>query len=189
MKKAINQKTTQRSTSAKRIMALVNIGLLSLACLGAMPTASPASIARNPEGRSKATSSGFILPFTNGRITSRFHQGRWHPALDLAAPIGTAVAATTSGQKVSFAGRRGGYGNVVIARDSQGRTHLYAHLHTIAVRAGQVVNQGQKLGTVGSTGFSTGPHLHYEVKNVAGRHVDPAPLLFSRRATLSRPRG
>jgi len=169
-------------------MGLMSIGLLSMTCLVTNSTVSPASIARTP-AKTKQAGSGFMLPFTNGRVSSGFHQGRWHPAIDLAAPTGTAVRTTTSGQKVTFAGRRGGYGNVVMTRDSQGRTHLYAHLNSIAARTGHVLKQGQKLGTVGSTGFSTGPHLHYEVKNVAGRHVNPAPLLFSHRAQSNSPRG
>lgn len=184
----INQQVTQKCIKAKCAMGLAGIGLLSLVCLVANSTVSPASIARET-ARTKPLSSRFMLPFTNGRITSGFNQGRWHPAIDLAAPIGTAVVATTSGQKILFAGRRGGYGNVVMTRDSQGRTHLYAHLHSIAVRAGQVLSQGQKLGTVGSTGFSTGPHLHYEIKNVVGRHLNPGPLLFPRRVTSIHPRG
>lgn len=189
MNTTINQQKKLSSRRAKDTIALVRVGLISFACLAGAPTASSAAPTRSSENVTKSLSSGFILPFTNGRITSRFHQGRWHPGIDLAAPIGTAIVATTSGQKVSFAGRRGGYGNVVITLDSRGRTHLYAHLQTIAVRGGQVLKQGQKLGTVGSTGYSTGPHLHYEVRNVAGKHVDPAPLLFSRSADRSRPRG
>lgn len=184
-----NQQVGQRSTGTKYAMGLVSIGLLSITCLVTNSTVSPASIAGAPAAKTKQAGSGFMLPFTNGRVSSGFHQGRWHPAIDLAAPTGTAVLATTSGQKVSFAGRRGGYGNVVMTRDSQGRTHLYAHLHSIAVRTGHVLRQGQKLGTVGSTGFSTGPHLHYEIKNVAGRHVNPAPLLFPHRAQSNRPQG
>lgn len=179
----IDQQMKQRSTRTKCAMGLASIGLLSMACLVTNSTISPAAIVRGQAAASKPAASGFILPFTNGRISSGFNQGRWHPAIDLAAPVGTAVAATTSGQKVSFAGRRGGYGNVVITRDGQGRTHLYAHLNSITARVGQALSRGQKLGTVGSTGFSTGPHLHYEVKNIAGRHMNPGPLLFPRRVT------
>ena len=185
----INRHTRQDHTRAKYTLSLVSIGLLSLTCLVTNPTVSPASIVHEPVAKTKSKSSGFALPFRNGRISSGFNQGRWHPAIDLAAPVGTAVFATTSGQKVSFAGRRGGYGNVVVTRDGQGRTHLYAHLHSIAVKSGQVLGQGKKLGTVGSTGFSTGPHLHYEVRTVAGRHLNPMPLLFPARATTGRPQG
>ena len=180
MNDTINQQVKQRSAgTTKRTIALLSRGLLCFACLASISAVSPIAVARTSDDGAK---SSFMLPFSNFRVTSHFHQGRWHPGIDLAAPMGTAVSATTSGQKVTFAGRRGGYGNTVITRDAQGRTHLYAHLQSISVKVGQVLNQGRKLGTVGSTGFSTGPHLHYELKNVAGRHVDPASMLFPRRA-------
>lgn len=120
----------------------------------------------------------FILPFHGGRITSLFNQGRYHPAIDLAGRLGTPVHATTRGQRVTFTGRRGGYGNLVITRDPQGRQHYYGHLQRITARPGTVLRQGQMLGTLGSTGRSTGPHVHYEVRTAAGRHMDPRPLLF-----------
>ena len=77
-----------------------------------------------------------------------------------------------------FAAGRGGYGNAVITRDEFGRTHLYGHLQSITSSVGQVLNQGDKLGHLGSTGFSTGPHVHYEVTERKGRHIDPVTLLF-----------
>jgi murein DD-endopeptidase MepM/ murein hydrolase activator NlpD len=120
----------------------------------------------------------FIMPFANGRVTSLFNQGRRHPAIDLGGALGSPVLATTSGQTVVFAGGRGGYGNTVIARDALGRTHLYAHLQRVTSRVGQVLGQGEKLGHLGSTGFSTGPHVHYEVKDRRGQHIDPVTLLF-----------
>jgi len=120
----------------------------------------------------------FIMPFANGRVTSLFNQGRRHPAIDLGGALGSPVLATTSGQTVVFAGGRGGYGNTVIARDALGRTHLYAHLQRVNARVGQVLEQGERLGHLGSTGFSTGPHVHYEVKDRKGQHIDPVTLLF-----------
>ncbi|MBX9589125.1 MAG: M23 family metallopeptidase [Hyphomonadaceae bacterium] len=123
----------------------------------------------------------FIMPFERGRVTSLFHQGRYHPAIDLAGPLGSRVQATTRRQKVTFAGWRNGYGNTVVTRDDTGRMHLYAHLQRIVAKIGTVLDQGQMLGTLGSTGYSTGPHVHYEVKTRAGAHVDPVTLLFGRR--------
>jgi murein DD-endopeptidase MepM/ murein hydrolase activator NlpD len=120
----------------------------------------------------------FILPFDRGRVTSMFNQGRRHPAIDLAGPLGTPVYATTRKQRVTFAGRRGGYGNLVIARDPSGRLHYYGHLHRTIARVGTLLDQGEVLGLLGSTGRSTGPHVHYEVRTPAGRHLDPARLLF-----------
>ena len=135
-----------------------------------------------PTGRNRGTqntvSQEFIMPFERGRVTSMFHQGRYHPAIDLAGPLGTPVHATTRRQRVTFAGRRGGYGNAVITQDDLGRAHLYGHLQRILARVGSMLDQGQKLGTLGSTGRSTGPHVHYEVRTRAGAHVNPVGLLF-----------
>ena len=66
----------------------------------------------------------------------------------------------------------------MITRDELGRTHLYGHLKSITSRVGQVLEQGDKLGHLGSTGFSTGPHVHYEVRDAKERHIDPVTLLF-----------
>ena len=120
----------------------------------------------------------FIMPTDHGRVTSMFHQGRYHPAIDLAAPLGTPVRATTRKQKVTFAGRRGGYGNLVITRDPSGRQHYYGHLHRIVAGIGTLLEQGDLLGLLGSTGHSTGPHVHYEVRRSTGGHFNPVALLF-----------
>jgi hypothetical protein len=120
----------------------------------------------------------FIMPFENGRVTSLFNQGRTHPAIDLAGPLGTPVHATSGRQRVTFAGWRGGYGNAVMAQDAQGRVHLYGHLSKITTKVGTMLEQGQKLGLLGSTGHSTGPHVHYEVRTQSGGHINPVTLLF-----------
>ncbi len=123
----------------------------------------------------------FIMPFDRGRVTSMFNQGRRHPAIDLAGRLGTPVHATTHRQRVTFTGWMRGYGNTVKTQDPSGRTHLYAHLQRTTARVGAVLAQGQTLGLLGSTGRSTGPHVHYEVRTSAGRHINPATLLFSGR--------
>jgi murein DD-endopeptidase MepM/ murein hydrolase activator NlpD len=130
------------------------------------------------EPSAQTTAPEFIMPFANGRVTSLFNRGRRHPAIDLAGALGSPVLATTSRQTVVFAGGRGGYGNAVITRDQFGRTHLYGHLQRVTSRVGQVLNQGDKLGHLGSTGYSTGPHVHYEVRNGKGQHINPVTLLF-----------
>lgn len=122
----------------------------------------------------------FIMPFENGRVTSLFNQGRRHPAIDLAGRHGSPVYSTSHGQTVIFAGARGGYGNAVITRDREGREHLYGHLSAIWTRPGVTLAQGDRLGALGSTGYSTGPHVHYEVKDRRGAHINPVVLLFPR---------
>jgi murein DD-endopeptidase MepM/ murein hydrolase activator NlpD len=142
----------------------------------------------SPDGEEEVAASEpkieFIMPFANGRVTSLFNQGRRHPAIDLAGALGSPVLATTTRQTVVFAAGRGGYGNAVITRDELGRTHLYGHLKSITSRVGQVLEQGEKLGHLGSTGFSTGPHVHYEVTDRKGRHIDPVTLLFPDRRVV-----
>ena len=120
----------------------------------------------------------FIMPFASGRVTSLFNDGRRHPAIDLGGKLGSPVSATTSQQRVVFAGWRGGYGNAVMTQDVYGRTHLYGHLQSITARVGQTLDQGDQLGHLGSTGHSTGPHVHYEVRNSRGVPINPMMLLF-----------
>lgn len=103
--------------------------------------------------------------------TMRFHKG-----LDIAAGYGTPIHASASGT-VSFAGRNGGYGNFVRINHSGGYSTGYAHMSRFAVSSGARVSQGQVIGYVGSTGFSTGPHLHYELyKN--GQYINPTSVKF-----------
>ena len=106
-------------------------------------------------------------PFTGVR---KFHTG-----MDLAAPTGTPVKATLDGKVVAVSFNQV-YGNYVIISHINGYQSLYAHLHTTNVKVGQRLNQGEKLGLVGSTGYSTGPHLHFTVyKN--GKLVNPQELI------------
>lgn len=121
-------------------------------------------------------------PVDFARISSRFSNGRKHPILnkirahkgvDYAAPRGTPIKAAGDG-RVTLAGRKGGYGNTVVIKHGQRYQTLYAHMQGFAkgVRAGSTVKQGQIIGYIGTTGLSTGPHLHYEFQ-VNGVHVDP----------------
>lgn len=98
-----------------------------------------------------------------------------HAGIDLRAPLRAEVMATAPG-RVSFAGRRGGYGRMVEIDHGMGVRTRYAHLSRISVRVGQQVALGTRLGLVGSSGRSTGPHLHYEVL-VDGRARNPQPFL------------
>jgi murein DD-endopeptidase MepM/ murein hydrolase activator NlpD len=121
-----------------------------------------------------------------GAITSRFGKRRspydeeqieMHPGLDIKARHGQPVTAGGDG-KVVFAGRDAGYGRLVIVEHSGDIDTFYAHLSAIAVREGDFVRRGQIVGAVGSTGRSTGAHLHYEVR-VSGRPVDPRRYLVN----------
>ena len=111
-------------------------------------------------------SSGFAMRFHPILQTWRKHNG-----VDYAAPTGTPVRTVGDGV-VEFAGWQNGYGNVVQLLHGNERSTVYAHLSRIDVRKGQRVEQGQRIGAVGSTGWSTGPHLHFEFR-VGGQHQDP----------------
>lgn len=129
-------------------------------------------------------SSRFIRPVKRGRITSRFSYKRWHPILhryrphlgvDWGAKRGTPIYAVNSG-RVIYAGWMRGYGKVVKIDHGRGYVSLYAHQSRIKVRKGSYVKRGQVIGAVGSTGRSTGPHLHFGLyKN--GRAINPLKVL------------
>ena len=98
-----------------------------------------------------------------------------HPGFDLAAPTGTEVDAAAAG-KVTHAGAAGTYGNLVTVDHGNGIETRYAHLSAVDVQVGDTVTPGQDIGKVGTTGYSTGPHLHFEVRK-DGKPIDPAPLI------------
>lgn len=100
---------------------------------------------------------------------------RAHKGIDYAAPTGTPIRTVGDGV-VEFAGTQRGYGNVIEIKHRADMTTVFAHLSRIDVKKGQRVTQGDKIGAVGSTGFSTGPHLHFEFR-VDGEHRDPLTLV------------
>jgi murein DD-endopeptidase MepM/ murein hydrolase activator NlpD len=124
----------------------------------------------------------FIYPI-RGRLTSPYGWRndpisgvrRFHAALDLAAPIGVPVKAAMDG-RISAVGMNATYGKFIILSHSGGYQTMYAHLNAVSVRQGDYADQGSKIGEVGNTGYSTGPHLHFAVyKN--GRAVNPLDFL------------
>jgi lipoprotein NlpD len=98
-----------------------------------------------------------------------------HDGIDLAAPAGTSVKTAAPG-KVLFAGEQKGYGNLIIVEHEGGLVTLYAHNRDLRVKAGQRVREGQVIATVGESGKTSGPHLHFEVRK-SGVPVDPLQLL------------
>lgn len=111
------------------------------------------------------------------RYTSGFGRrwGRAHEGIDMAAPVGTPIHAPGDGV-VTFAGRQGAYGNLIKIEHELGVETRYGHLSRIRVKVGQRVSQGERIGDMGNTGRSTGPHLHYEVR-MKGRAVDPMSFI------------
>jgi murein DD-endopeptidase MepM/ murein hydrolase activator NlpD len=128
--------------------------------------------------KGKAWTSKFKKP-CSGEITSGFGYRKhpifgvrkMHTGVDIASETGTPVKAAGDG-KIIKTGRERGYGNMIIIDHGKGRTTLYGHLSSINCDAGQIVKAGDFIGKVGSTGFSTGPHLHFEVR-INGDPVNP----------------
>ncbi len=117
-------------------------------------------------------------PISGAAMTQPFGPSRlegFHSGIDLAAASGTPIFAAAAGTAQVDRGGTG-YGNNVMIQVSGQRTDLYGHMSAILVTAGQTVGAGQMIGKEGSTGFSTGPHLHWEVR-INGSAINPAPLL------------
>ena len=121
-------------------------------------------------------------PVPYSRLTSgfgtRFHPilqtQRAHTGVDYAAPTGTPVMSVADGV-VTESSYQGAYGNMVVIQHNARQSTVYAHLSRMQVKRGQTIKQGDIIGAVGSTGLSTGPHLHFEFR-IGGRHVDPLTL-------------
>lgn len=152
-----------QSNSFNEIMELVKKNDDRISCLPAIQPISNKDL--------KRTASGY-----GWRMDPIYHTRKFHAGMDFAANTGTPVYATANG-KVIFAGRKQGYGNTVIIDHGYNYRTLYAHLHKISTKRGKEVIRGEVIAEVGSTGKSTGPHLHYEVI-YNGRHQNPINYYF-----------
>ena len=162
---------SQEATDRKHVENLqAESAQLTARIQAAQARSSSSQVSRPP------SSAGFVWP-TSGTLTSGFgwRWGRMHEGIDIAAPTGTPISAAASGT-VIHAGWMGGYGNLVVIDHGNGLATAYGHQSSIAVGSGTYVSQGQTIGYVGSTGHSTGPHLHFEVR-VNGSPVDPLGYL------------
>lgn len=100
-----------------------------------------------------------------------------HKGIDIAAPIGTPIIASAQGQVISAGWNSGGYGNLVEIRHNDGTITRYAHSSKLLVTVGQFVTQGQAIALMGSTGRSTGSHLHFEISLAGKGAVNPLSLI------------
>lgn len=154
---------------------LIAVGTVLQLPTGSRAPAGPAPAPASPGGR-------WSWP-VNGPITSPFGSRRdpisgapsFHTGLDIGVSMGTPIHAPLGG-RVTFAGWNGGYGNYVVIDHGNGLQTAYAHQSAIEVHVGEQVAAGQEIGRVGSTGYSTGPHLHFEVKR-NGQFTDPRQML------------
>ncbi len=143
-------------------------------------TVSPAllSLSADPYLPKDRTAAGYIWP-AQGVLTSGYgwRWGRMHKGIDIAAPIGTPIVAAAPGVVITAGWNSGGYGYLVEVQHDDGSITLYAHNDRILVREGQYVEQGQQLSEMGSTGYSTGPHLHFEIYPSGDGAVNPMAYL------------
>ncbi|MGW0784431.1 M23 family metallopeptidase [Streptomyces sp. NPDC002913] len=145
-----------------------------------------ATTASSDSGASESTGSGYAAPVENPNVTTQYRasgaswSSGYHTGSDFQAASGTSVRSIGPGTVVS-AGWSGSYGNEVVIQHSDGMYSQYAHLSSLEVSAGQTVTGGQQIGLSGSTGNSTGPHLHFEVRTGPsyGSDVDPIAYLRS----------
>ncbi|WP_019068228.1 transglycosylase family protein [Streptomyces hokutonensis] len=145
----------------------------------------PATKAETKKTTTKKSTSHSLVAPVNAPIGTAYHAegSAWskgyHTGVDFLVPTGTSVKAIESGQVVT-AGWGGSYGYQVVIRHADGRYSQYAHLSAISVRDGQSVGAGQRIGRSGSTGNTTGPHLHFEVRTGPGFGTDIDPLAYLR---------
>jgi murein DD-endopeptidase MepM/ murein hydrolase activator NlpD len=133
-----------------------------------------------PLDKATETTIGFSWPAA-GKLTSKFGRrwGRMHKGIDIAGPIGTPINAAADGTVTVAGWSSGGYGNLVEVRHTDGTITRYGHNSRLSVSIGQTVRQGQQVAEMGSTGHSTGSHLHFEIRPSAGNAVNPIAHLPS----------
>ena len=169
-------------SSAKALGAALGVaaGLLAFGCAQPLVperAAAPTRESEDPPGCAGVPgAAGFQWPL-QGRVTSDFgeREGREHRGIDIAGRYGTGIRAAAAGT-VAFSGHKAHYGRVVIVDHPAGVSTVYAHNEDLYVYAGLPVEQGQVIAEIGSSGRSTGPHLHFEVR-VAEHAVDPLGCL------------
>ncbi|MDQ0959976.1 murein DD-endopeptidase MepM/ murein hydrolase activator NlpD [Streptomyces sp. B4I13] len=191
------QRVTFRSSRTSLLRTRVAVGVTAVGAsvvLGtgvasaAAPAAAPAAVSAAAK---KAVSASWIDPVKKYTLSAGFAQAgkMWqstHSGQDFAVPSGTKVMAAHGGTVVKAGGNGAGdgpaYGNAVVIKHANGVYSQYAHLSRIDVKIGQVVKTGQKIALSGSTGNSSGPHLHFEIRTTAnyGSAINPVTFLHSK---------
>ncbi|MFE0648130.1 peptidoglycan DD-metalloendopeptidase family protein [Streptomyces sp. NPDC059534] len=139
---------------------------------------------------SSTSASGWVAPVAGGGFSTPYHasgsmwSSGYHTGVDFIASSGTTVRAVGAGTVVS-AGWSGAYGNEVVIQHADGNYSQYAHLSSLSVSSGQTVSGGQQIGLSGSTGNSTGPHLHFEIRTTPNYGSDVDPLAYLRQHGVS----
>lgn len=159
---------TQGSTAPASVQAALPISEVTSQAPSVDPLVPVAAYPSTPAGERVSSPYGLRVDPLDGTV--RFHGG-----VDIAAPEGTPINAAQAG-RVVFSGQLGGYGNAVILEHDDGLRTLYGHASCNLVSEGQQVGEGDVIGLVGSTGRSTGPHLHFEVQQ-NGEPINPAAMM------------
>jgi murein DD-endopeptidase MepM/ murein hydrolase activator NlpD len=152
---------------------------------GKSPTKKPASGTDTEKAEKKAAKSNTLVAPVSAATGTPYHKAGsswskgYHTGVDFPVPTGTSVKSVAAG-KVVTAGWGGSFGYQVVVRHSDGRYSQYAHLSAISVKSGQTVGAGQRIGRSGSTGNSSGPHLHFEVRTGPGFGTDIDPVAYLR---------
>jgi murein DD-endopeptidase MepM/ murein hydrolase activator NlpD len=162
--------TSLSATSVRVIVTVIGAGIVTQTA-HAVPMISQTA-AHLVSQVNQLASSSFVYPLMGPRTSSNYGTRRHpirkrvqqhHDGIDLAAPIGSTIRSIASGY-VIYADPLGGYGKLVVIRHDTGLTSHYGHCNQLGVKIGQRVNAGDVIATVGSTGLSTGPHLHFEIR-------------------------
>ena len=180
-------------THSGQTAALVGVAVMAMAMAPAdrepaiqtfaLPERPPVTAVAEPAGPLTRPMT-FEEPVRGFAINSRFGMrrlggepgARMHKGVDIAAPQGTSVYSAAEGEIVRIGHQPEGYGNFIELRHPNGMTTMYAHLSRIDVASGDRVLAGERIGLVGSTGYSTGPHLHFEVRR-GGDQVNPSRVV------------
>ncbi|WP_433162541.1 M23 family metallopeptidase [Kribbella sp. CA-247076] len=168
-----------KAAAAKKAAAQARA--LAAAKAAAIAKAKAAAVA---EAEERARAPKVVLPTTGYRLTAHFGEGgsRWarnHTGLDFAAPLGTSIRSVLAGEVIQ-ASYAGAYGRQVKVRHADGTVTSYSHMSEFAVSVGDTVAAGDKVGAIGVTGNTTGPHLHFEVLLGGDNQVNPEPWLRDR---------
>ncbi|GAB2830052.1 M23 family metallopeptidase [Streptomyces chlorus] len=183
--KATATSAQKKSSSPERSSSSAPSSAAKPSTAGAAPEQSaPKSSSGSTTANQVATASGYSSPVPGGgfgtayKVAGSMWSSGYHTGVDFAVPTGTSLKAVGAGTVVS-AGWAGSYGNQVVIKLNDGHYAQYAHLSSLSVSAGQTVSGGQQVGLSGSTGNSTGPHLHFEIRTTPnyGSDVDPVSYL------------
>ncbi|MEF9886471.1 M23 family metallopeptidase [Streptomyces sp. P9-A4] len=192
---AAPKSTAKAAPKAERKDSAKSSGDTTRASRGSERAAAPAAVTSDSATTSRssgssASASGWVTPVSGGGFSTPYHasgsmwSSGYHTGVDFIASSGTTVRAVGAGTVVS-AGWSGAYGNEVVIQHADGNYSQYAHLSSLSVSAGQSVSGGQQIGLSGSTGNSTGPHLHFEIRTSPSYGSDVDPLAYLRQHGVS----